>query len=157
MDNYSFRGHHHHSMDEKGRILIPKAFRYDIDDNPIKRFIITKGFGECLYAFPYREWKKTETKLKRKPIKSHSDAFDLRNIIAFTDDQSPDNMGRITLNKYFRGYASLNSEIVIVGMINHLEIWDAAKWEEYISQDDHDKEEVDSIILKIGFFDGEYS
>jgi MraZ protein len=157
MDNYSFRGHYYHSMDDKGRILIPKPFRFDKSNDPITTFIITKGFGKCLYAFPNKQWTLIEDRLKRRPVNTEKDAYDLRNIIAFTDDQNPDSMGRISINKYFRKLANLNSDIAVIGMLTHLEIWDKDQWEDYISTSEHSEDEIDDIILKIGFFDGEYS
>lgn len=157
MDIYSFRGHFCHSMDDKGRILIPKQFRFDREGSPISTFIITKGFGDCLYAFPYKQWNLIENKLKRRPVNNEKDIFDMRSIMAFTDDQNLDSMGRISLNKYFREHASLDSDVVIVGMLNHLEIWSEDQWEAYLSKKDHSEKEIESIFLKIGFFDGEYT
>jgi len=157
VDRYSFRGHYVHSMDDKGRILIPKPYRFDKQGDSITTFIVTRGFGDCLYVFPSRQWEAIEDKLKKKDIDNAKDAYDLRKIMAFTEDQHPDGMGRIMLSKYLREYALLDSDVVIVGMLDHLEIWDLKVWEEYLATDEHSGEEDDSLALKIGFFDGEYS
>ena len=128
-------GEYEHTLDAKGRIIMPSKLREDIGE----KFIITKGLDGCLFAFSIEEWKKFEEKLRTLPI-SNKDARNFsRFFFAGAIDCEIDKQGRFLISSNLREFAGLEKEVVIVGMDSRLEIWSKEKWinfEEDISADE---------------------
>ena len=128
-------GEYEHTLDAKGRLIMPSKLREDIGE----KFIITKGLDGCLFAFSIEEWKKFEEKLRTLPI-SNKDARNFsRFFFAGAIDCEIDKQGRFLISSNLREFAGLEKEVVIVGMDSRLEIWSKEKWinfEEDISADE---------------------
>ena len=128
-------GEYEHTLDAKGRLIMPSKLREDIGE----KFIITKGLDGCLFAFSIEEWKKFEEKLRTLPI-SNKDARNFsRFFFAGAIDCEIDKQGRFLISSNLREFAGLEKEVIIVGMDSRLEIWSKEKWinfEEEISADE---------------------
>ena len=128
-------GEYEHSLDAKGRLIMPAKLREDIGE----KFIITKGLDGCLFAFSIEEWKKFEEKLRTLPI-SNKDARNFsRFFFAGAIDCEIDKQGRFLISSNLREFAGLEKEVIIVGMDSRLEIWSKEKWikfDEDISADE---------------------
>jgi MraZ protein len=123
-----FIGEYRHTLDEKGRVIIPAKFRGDSD----KTFIVTRGLDECLFLYPLCEWKALEEKLLTLPLmKKDARAF-TRFFFSGANDCTLDKQGRINLPDSLMKYASLEKDCVIVGVSNRMEIWNASKWDDYL-------------------------
>jgi len=122
-----FMGEYHHSIDEKGRIIIPSKFRTELGD----KFIITRGIENCLFAYPEHEWNKIVEKLNQLPFTKK----DARNFTRFFLSGATvvefDKQGRININSPLITYADLEKECVVVGNLEHIEIWSKERWENY--------------------------
>ena len=119
-------GEYEHSLDAKGRIIMPSKFREDIGD----KFIVTKGLDGCLFAFSKEEWSKFEEKLSTLPI-SNKDARNFsRFFFAGAIDYELDKQGRFLISSNLREFAGFNKDVVIVGMNSRIEIWSKEKWED---------------------------
>ncbi|MBR1539793.1 MAG: division/cell wall cluster transcriptional repressor MraZ [Clostridia bacterium] len=119
-------GEYEHSLDAKGRIIMPSKFREDIGD----KFIVTKGLDGCLFAFSKEEWSKFEEKLSTLPI-SNKDARNFsRFFFAGAIDCELDKQGRFLISSNLREFAGFNKDVVIVGMNSRIEIWSKEKWED---------------------------
>lgn len=117
-------GEYEHSLDAKGRIIMPAKFREGIGD----KFIVTKGLDGCLFAFSKEEWKKFEEKLSTLPI-SNKDARNFtRFFFAGAIDCELDKQGRFLISANLREFAGLIKDVVIVGMNSRIEIWSKEKW-----------------------------
>ena len=128
-------GEYEHTLDAKGRLIMPSKLREDIGE----KFIITKGLDGCLFAFSIEEWKKFEEKLRTLPI-SNKDARNFsRFFFAGEIDCEIDKQGRFLISSNLREFAGLEKEVIIVGMDSRLEIWSKEKWikfDEDISADE---------------------
>ena len=119
-------GEYEHSLDVKGRIIMPAKFRDDIGD----KFIVTKGLDGCLFAFSKEEWSKFEEKLSTLPI-SNKDARNFtRFFFAGAIDCELDKQGRFLISSNLREFAGFTKDVVIIGMNSRVEIWSKEKWED---------------------------
>jgi MraZ protein len=122
-----FIGEYTHNVDNKGRLAIPAKFRRNLK----RGSVVTRGLDNCLAVYPGQEWKKLATKLSTLPIsQSNTRAFS-RLMLAGAADASPDKQGRIMLPEYLRSYAGIQKNVVIAGLYNRVEIWDANIWAHY--------------------------
>ena len=119
-------GEYEHSLDAKGRIIMPAKFRDDIGD----KFIVTKGLDGCLFAFSKEEWTKFEEKLSTLPISNKDARSFTRFFFAGAVDCELDKQGRFLISSNLREFAGFNKDVVIVGMNSRVEIWSKEKWEE---------------------------
>ncbi|MGO5051932.1 division/cell wall cluster transcriptional repressor MraZ [Lachnospiraceae bacterium LCP25S3_G4] len=118
-----FRGEFNHSIDPKGRLIIPAKFREGLGEE----FVITKEIGGCLSVYPTDGWKAFEEKLGSLP---RSKANIVRFFSGSAVDSGLDKQGRVLLSPALKTYAGLEKEVVLVGVLDRVEIWDKAKWEE---------------------------
>lgn len=119
-----FMGEFNHSIDSKGRIIIPSKFREALGDE----FVITLGLDGCLFAYPNDEWQAFVEKLKTLP--GTKDARQLqRYFMAGAAACEADKQGRILIPSKLRENAALDKDIVFVGVLNKIEIWSKERWE----------------------------
>lgn len=122
-------GEYRHNIDEKKRLIIPSKVRSEMGE----RIVITRGLDGCLFGYNEKNWENIMEKLNTLPFTKR----DARNFTRFLTSGATllefDKQGRIVLPNYLLDYASLEKEIVIVGVINRIEIWSSAKWEEFMN------------------------
>ena len=118
-------GEYEHSLDTKGRIIMPVKFRDDIG----YKFIVTKGLDGCLFAFSKEEWTKFEEKLSTLPISNKDARSFTRFFFAGAIDCELDKQGRFLISANLREFAGFTKDVVIVGMNSRIEIWSKEKWE----------------------------
>jgi MraZ protein len=123
-------GEYQHSIDGKGRVILPAKFREELGEN----CIATKGLEKCLFVYPKQEWSTIESKLKQLPLaKAEARAF-VRFFFSGAAELECDKQGRVLVPANLRDYATLDKDIVIIGVLNRIEIWDKTAWEEYNNQ-----------------------
>ena len=112
-------GEYHHSIDEKGRLIIPSKFRYDLGDE----IIVTRGLDKCLFIYSKTEWEKITNKLASLPFTKG----DVRNFNRFflggASTSEFDKQGRINITSPLVRYANLTKNCVIIGVNEHIEVW----------------------------------
>ncbi|WP_059104708.1 division/cell wall cluster transcriptional repressor MraZ [Shouchella shacheensis] len=125
-----FLGEYQHSIDEKGRMIVPAKFR-DLLGSP---FVVTRGLDHCLFVYPKQEWDKLESQLKELPFtKKDARAF-TRFFFSGASECELDKQGRMNVPGPLRKYAKLEKECVVIGVSSRMEVWDKAIWEEYVTQ-----------------------
>ena len=127
-----FMGEYNHTVDTKGRLIIPSRFRDELGDE----FVVTKGLDGCLFVFPNNEWQAFEEKLKALPLTNKSARQFARFFVAGATPCELDKQGRILLPGTLREFAGLEKDVVLTGMLNRIEIWSKSKWNENNSYDD---------------------
>nr|WP_263328105.1 division/cell wall cluster transcriptional repressor MraZ [Neobacillus sp. Marseille-Q6967] len=133
-----FMGEYHHSIDNKGRMIVPSKFRDELGE----MFIITRGLDQCLFGYPLSEWALIEEKLKGLPLtKKDARAF-TRFFFSGATESELDKQGRINIPAPLLQYAKLEKECVILGVSNRIEIWSKQIWEEYFSQSEDSFAEI---------------
>ena len=122
-----FMGEYQHSIDDKGRLIIPARFREGLGDN----FVLTKGLDNCLFVYPSSEWGKLEKHLQELPFtKADARAF-VRFFLSGATECELDKQGRILLPAVLREYASLERDVTVIGVASRVEIWGREAWEKY--------------------------
>ena len=122
-----FIGEYSYTIDSKKRMAIPSRFRKELG----KKAVITRGIDNCLVVYPMKEWENLAKKLGSLPATQVDARKFSRIMLSGAMDVNLDNLGRILLPDYLKDYASLKKNIVICGLFNRLEIWDADRWQEY--------------------------
>ena len=126
-----FYGEYEHSLDKKGRVILPSKFREASKENYIEKFFVTRGLDGCLFMFAENEWNTQESKFKSLSFtKSEARRF---NRIYFSGacEAVPDKQGRMLIPKYLKEFAGIKKDIVIIGVSNRIEIWAKEKWEDF--------------------------
>ena len=146
-----FRGSSFHTIDAKGRIIIPARFREVVNaDN--HQSIMVSGMDNCLFGYTFAEWSKIENRILSLAEKSENMRRFRRVFIGGAFELTIDKQDRILIPPALRMYAKLDKEIVLVGVLDHFEIWDRASWENENQNMGQDlrKEEVRNEIAKLG-------
>lgn len=120
-------GEYTHSIDAKGRLILPAKFRDELGDV----FVVTKGLDNCLFVYGKKEWAILEEKLKQLPLaKAEARAF-VRFFFAGAAEIECDKQGRALLPLNLREYAQLDKDVIVLGILNRVEIWSKTIWDEY--------------------------
>ena len=126
-----FYGEYEHSIDRKGRLIIPSKFRQTFKEHYVEKFYVTRGLDGCLFVFTEDEWKSQEQKFKNLSfIKAESRKFN-RLYFSGACDLACDKQGRILIPQYLKDYAGIKKEVMIVGLSNRIEIWSNDKWQDF--------------------------
>jgi len=146
-----FRGSSFHTIDAKGRIIIPARFR-DVIKSDGKDGAMISRMDRCLVAYPFNEWQNLESKILSMAEKSENMRRFRRVFIGGAFDCLCDKQDRILVPPSLRQYAGLDKEIVLVGVLDHFEIWSRDSWDHENMNLDEDmkKEEVRNEIAKLG-------
>ena len=128
-------GTYSHSLDAKGRIIIPARFREDLGED----FIMTKNVDRCLAIYPKEAWKQFTEQLEKLPKVSNEAARRLRRFYFGNSSVcEPDKQGRVLIPQPLRTFADLTKDIVLVGVDDHIEVWDSEAWTKYGEETDPD-------------------
>ncbi|MDD2400620.1 MAG: division/cell wall cluster transcriptional repressor MraZ [Clostridia bacterium] len=144
-----FIGEYQHTIDDKGRFIMPAKFREALGD----WLMITKGLDGCLFVYTRNEWSVLEEKLKKLPFtNSHARAF-ARYIFGGAVEYELDKQGRVLLTTHLREYANISKEIVLVGVGTRVEIWNKESWNIYSRKAEESYEELAEkmVELDLGF------
>ena len=146
-----FRGSSFHTIDAKGRLIIPARFRDVIRADGAERLMISRMDG-CLVAYAIEEWRRIETRILQLAQKSDSMRRFRRVFIGGASDCACDKQERILIPPLLREYAGLQKEVVLVGVLDHFEIWSRDMWEkENLNlEKDLKQEEVRNEIASLG-------
>lgn len=124
-----FMGEFHHNIDEKGRLIIPSKFRYELGE----KFIVTRGLENCLFVYPMNDWNNIINKLKELPFTNKDARTFMRMFLSGATECEIDRNGRINISSSLINYASLEKECVIIGVNDRLEIWSNDKFDEFFN------------------------
>ncbi|GAA4715517.1 division/cell wall cluster transcriptional repressor MraZ [Brevibacillus fulvus] len=131
-------GEFQHSIDEKGRLIIPAKFREELGSS----FVITRGLDQCLFVYPMDEWKALEERLKSLPFtKADARAF-TRFFFSGAAECEWDKQGRVNIPTNLRDHAKLVKECVVIGVSSRVEIWSKEEWENYFNQSEGSFNEI---------------
>lgn len=142
-----FMGEFQHSIDDKGRIIIPAKFRDLLGTS----FVVTRGLDQCLFVYPMQEWEVLEQKLKALPLmKADARAF-TRFFFSGATECEWDKQGRVNLPSNLRQYAKLEKDCVVLGVSNRVEIWSKDTWEQYFQQSEDTFNEIAEKLVDFNF------
>lgn len=141
-----FIGEYEHSVDAKGRVIMPAKLREDIGE----KFIITKGLDGCLFAYSKIEWSNFEEKLKTLPLTNKNARDFVRFFLSGAVECEIDKQGRFLIPNNLRTYATLEKEINIIGVGTRIEIWNRESWKQYSSAENISADEIAENMTMLG-------
>ncbi len=122
-----FFGTYTPKLDDKGRLILPAKFREQLAVG----LMVTRGQEHCLYVWPQAEVDRLTERLREAPVSNKATRDFVRMFSSASSDERPDKQGRITIPPKLRDWAALDKEVVVIGAMNRLEIWDEAAWNAY--------------------------
>lgn len=141
-----FMGEYLHSLDSKGRLIIPSKFREELGE----KFVMTRGLDGCLFVYPMSEWSILEGKLKALPLtKADARAF-VRFFFSGATECETDKQGRIIIPANLRAYAKIEKEVVVIGVSNRVEIWSSELWNSFMESAESSYEKIAENIVALG-------
>lgn len=141
-----FRGEFQHSLDTKGRVIVPSKFRESLGDE----FIMTKGLDNSLFLYSVDEWAEFEKKLKELPLANKDARAFVRFFMAGASECVIDKQGRTLIPQSLRDYADLKKDIVLIGVLSRVEIWDKERWQSYSTDDNLNADALAEKMAEIG-------
>lgn len=132
---HMFMGEYNHTIDAKGRLIVPSKFRETLGDT----FVVTKGLDGCLFVYDNEEWGIFEEKLKSLPITNKEARQFVRFFLAGAAEVEVDKQGRILVPNVLREFAELNKDVVLIGVASRIEIWSKERFEGMTAYEDMDE------------------
>jgi len=142
-----FYGEHEHSIDRKGRLIIPAKFREVFKENYVERFFVTRGLDTCLFVFAEDEWRKQESRFKSLSFTSSEARKFNRLYFSGACEVTCDKQGRILIPEYLKEFARIKRDVVIVGVSDRMEIWSKERWHEFYQGTQSDFEKIAENIF----------
>ena len=121
-------GEYIHTLDAKDRFILPAKFREKIKTLKKKQFYMTRGLDGCLSLYAHAEWTQLEGKLSSLSFTKQQSRFFNRILFSGATEIEVDVQGRITVPEYLKEFAGIKREIVIIGIVNRIEVWDQERW-----------------------------
>lgn len=143
---YMFMGEYNHTVDKKGRLIMPAKFREMLND----KFIITKGLDHCLFVYPIDEWEFIEQKLRSLPFTQKDARAFVRFFFSGALETEIDKQGRILIPPNLREFAKINKEVVVIGVSTRIEIWSREEWESYRNDAELSYEQIAEKMVELG-------
>lgn len=135
-----FSGTHEHTLDGKGRVILPASFRDELAGG----LVLAPGQDRCIDVYPREVFRERVQQLRELPREdSRARAF-TRFFMAQAEQAVPDSQGRITLPQRLRDYAGLDRELTIIGNDTRVEIWDRTTWDQYMERAEPDFADLDT-------------
>lgn len=122
-----FIGEYHHSIDDKGRLIIPSKFREELGE----KFIVTRGIENCLFVYSEESWQKIVDKLETLPFTKKDARQFIRFFLSGASEAEFDKQGRINIPSPLITYANIHKECIVIGTGDRLEIWSKESWDEF--------------------------
>lgn len=133
-----FMGQFNHNLDTKGRIIIPAKFREKLQEV----VVATKGFDGCISIYATSEWETFLTSLNKLPTNRIDARKHIRVIVGSACECEFDKLGRINLPSNLLKEAGVSKECVIIGSLDHIEIWSKDRWDSYYESASEDFESI---------------
>ena len=141
-----FRGEYSHTVDAKGRLIIPMKFREQLGEE----CIVTRGLDGCLFIFESGEWEAYEEKLRKLPMTNKNARSFVRFLSGGATPCEFDKQGRILLPATLRKFAGIEKDVILAGLPNRIEVWSEQKWNENNNYEEIDMDEIAGHLTELG-------
>lgn len=141
-----FIGEYRYNADAKGRVSVPAKFRDELGE----KFVITKGLDQSLFVFPEAKWETFVSQLDTLPISNRDARAFTRFILSGASDVEMDKQGRMLIPQALREFANIEKELLVIGVGSRVEVWSQQAWDNYISQDNLDYDELAKQLEDLG-------
>jgi MraZ protein len=144
----SFKGSYSYSVDSKGRINIPARLRKYVSPEANDTFVITRGFEQCLFVFPQDEWNRLEQSIRQLSASNPKDRFFTRTLLQYATESQLDGQARITVPKELLQFAAIETEVLILGVLERMELWNPKVFQKYLESQADTYENVAQAVLQ---------
>ncbi len=144
----SFKGRYSYSVDNKGRIALPVKLRKNVSPEANETFVISRGFEQCLFVYPQDEWNKVEQMIRGLSSSNPQHRFLVRTLLQWATDTQLDSQSRITIPQDLLKFANIENEVLVIGVLERIEIWNPKIYEEYMNNQPATYETVAESVLK---------
>lgn len=144
-----FKGQETYSIDAKGRVSVPAKMRRSIAPDANNTFTITRGQDKCVVAYPMDEWKKYEDRFQELNQYDAKNRYFLRMILSWSEEVSIDGQQRISIPKKLSEFANIDKKVTIVGVGDHLELWNPEEYEKYLGGYEESYEDIAAKVMNI--------
>jgi MraZ protein len=144
-----FYGEFEHSIDRKGRLILPARFRETAKNQFIEKFFVTRGLDKCLFMFSEEEWRSQENKFKAMPVTRQQSRTFNRLLFSGAVEVQPDKQGRVLLPQYLKEFADIKKDVIIVGVSNRIEIWSRDAWRDFYANSRQSFEEIAEKLMDV--------
>ena len=140
-------GEYEHTIDRKGRLIVPAKFRQAFKEHEVKTLFLTRGLDGCLFLFPEEEWRSVEARFKQIPFtKAEGRKFN-RMFFSGASEITIDGLGRLLVPRTLKEFAQITEDVVIVGVSTRIEIWSKEKWHAFYEASRQGFEEVAERVM----------
>lgn len=143
-----FYGEYKHTIDRKGRIILPSKIREVAKANFIEKFFVTRGLEKCLFMLSEEEWRSQEQKFKAMPFTNKDSRTFNRIYFSGAVEVIPDKQGRILIPQYLKDEAGIKRDVLIVGVSNRVEIWAQDEWGKFYANSKQSFEEIAEKLVE---------
>jgi MraZ protein len=144
----SFKGSYTYSADSKGRVNIPAKLRTYVSREANDTFVITRGFEQCVFVYPLDEWGKLEKTIRQLSPTNAQHRFFMRVLLERATESKLDGQFRISIPKELLQFAGIENEVLIIGVLEHIEIWNPQQYEQYLKAQAQSYESVAQTVLQ---------
>ena len=142
-----FYGEYEHSLDQKGRMIIPSKMREIFRGYGIEKLFITRGLDRCLFVYTPEEWTLQEEKFKQMPFTKQEARQFNRLYFSGACELAFDKQGRVLIPQYLKDYAEVKEQVMIVGVSERIEIWALERWQSYFGESLSSFEDIAEKLL----------
>jgi len=142
-----FYGEFEHSIDRKGRLILPSKFREVAKNQFVERFFVTRGLDKCLFMFSEEEWRSQENKFKSMSFTKQQSRIFNRLLFSGAVEIAFDKQGRVLIPQYLKDFAQIKKDVIIVGVSNRIEIWSKDSWHDFYANSRSSFEEIAEKLL----------
>ena len=141
-----FIGQYLHSLEEKGRLAIPKKFREKLGE----RVVLTKGLDGCLFLFPFKKWQEFTGKLAKMSLTKKDSRSFARFLTYSAAEIEFDKQGRVLIPEHLRRFAGVTKDVVVAGALERIEIWNKKRFDQYLARIEKDSEKISDRLEELG-------
>jgi len=142
-----FKGQFTYSVDAKGRVSIPAKLRKYVSPEANDTFVMTRGTSLCIDIYPQDQWQKFEDRLEKLNSFQPNDAKFIRMILQYAVEDTLDTQSRILVPQNLLQYANIEKEVLILGALKKIELWNPAVYEEYLKQTPETYEQIAAQVM----------
>ena len=141
-------GEYRHTLDTKKRLAIPAKLRKELGE----RAILTRGLNNCLFLYPMAQWEKLTEKLSQLPVGQGDTRSFMRLLFSGAVEVELDQLGRILIPDYLKAYAELDTNLVIAGIYDRLEVWNEDRWTNYKAEVEKNTDMIAEKLGELGLY-----
>ena len=142
-----FYGEYEHTIDRKGRLIVPAKFRQALKEHEVKALFLTRGLDGCLFLFPEAEWRTIESHFKQISFTKIEGRKFNRMFFSGATEVTVDGLGRLLVPRTLKEFAQIKQDVVIVGVSTRMELWAKEKWQAFYESSRQSFEEIAERVM----------